>query len=49
MKQNLDIWNFQLTEEEMLQVGSLDMGHSEIVDFSNPAFIRKLHDWKIHS
>lgn len=49
MKQNLDIWNFQLTEEEMTQVDSLDMGHSEIVDFNNPAFIRKLHNWKIHS
>ncbi len=49
MKQNLDIWNFQLTEEEMAQVGSLDLGHSEIVDVSNPTFIRNLHYWKIHA
>ncbi|WP_455787911.1 aldo/keto reductase [Acidaminococcus fermentans] len=49
MKQNLDIWNFQLTEEEMAQVGSLNLGHSEIVDVSNPTFIRNLHYWKIHA
>lgn len=49
MKQNLDIWNFQLTEEEMAQVGSLDLGHSEIVDVSNPTLIRNLHYWKIHA
>lgn len=48
MKQNLAIWDFQLTEEEMNQIGALDLGHSEIVDHGDPAFIRKLHQWKIH-
>lgn len=48
MKQNLAIWDFQLTEEEMNQIGALDLGHSEIVDHGDPDFVRKLHQWKIH-
>lgn len=49
IKQNLDIWDFQLTEEDMSQIGTLDLGHSEIVDHGDPAFIQMLHHWKIHS
>ncbi len=49
IKQNLDIWDFQLTEEDMAQIGTLDLGHSEIVDHGDPAFIQMLHHWKIHS
>ena len=48
MKQNLAIWDFQLTEEEMKQISALDLGHSEIVDHGDPDFVRKLHQWKIH-
>lgn len=48
-KQNLDIWDFQLTEEDMAQIGTLDLGHSEIVDHGDPAFIQMLRHWKIHS
>ena len=49
IKQNLDIWDFQLTEEDMAQIGTLDLGHREIVDHGYPAFIQMLHHWKIHS
>lgn len=48
MEQNFDIWDFSLTKEEMAQIDALDMGHSSIVDHSNPEFIKMLHSLKIH-
>jgi diketogulonate reductase-like aldo/keto reductase len=41
-KQNIDIWDFTLTEEEMKQVDALDLGHSEIIDHNIPKVVRKL-------
>ncbi len=43
MVQNLDIWNFTLTEEEMVRISALDIGHSEIVNHFDPNFVRALH------
>ena len=43
MVQNLDIWNFTLTEEEMVRISTLDIGHSEIVNHFDPNFVRALH------
>ena len=43
MVQNLDIWNFTLTEEEMIRISALDIGHSEIVNHFDPNFVRALH------
>ncbi|MDO4285141.1 MAG: aldo/keto reductase [Eubacteriales bacterium] len=40
MEQNLAIWDFALTEDEMAQIAAKDLGHSEIVDHSNPAFVK---------
>ncbi len=48
MEQNIDIWDFELTEDEMKKIADLDMGHSEIVDHSDPAFVKMLHSMKIH-
>ena len=48
MAQNLDIWDFTLSEEDMEIVGKKDLGHSEIVDHSDPAFVKMLHSWKVH-
>ena len=45
---NLDIWDFALNEAEMAEIAKLDLGHSEIVDHSSPAFVRFLHERKIH-
>ena len=47
MQQNLDIWNFSLTDEEMAQVAKKDLGHSEIVNHSDPAFVKMLHTWTV--
>lgn len=48
MEQNIDIWDFELEQEDMDRIAKLDMGHSEIVDHSNPAFVKALHGMRIH-
>ena len=48
IEQNLDIWNFSLSDEDMAEIAKLDIGHSEIVDHSDPKFIQMLHGLKIH-
>lgn len=48
MEQNIDIWDFELTEKEMTQITKLDLGRSEIVDHSDPAFIKMIHSLKVH-
>lgn len=34
MEENLNIWDFSLTEEETNEISTLDIGHSEIIDYS---------------
>lgn len=48
MVQNIDIWDFELTNEEMNEISKMDLGHSEIVNHSDPAFVKMLHTLKIH-
>lgn len=48
MQENLAIWDFALTDEEMSVVASKDIGHSEIVDHSSPDFVKMICDWKVH-
>ena len=48
MEQNIDIWDFQLTNEDMAEIAKLDIGHSEIVDHSDPKFVQMLHQMKVH-
>ncbi len=43
MEQNFDIWNFNLTDEEMRAIATFDIGHSEIVNHFDPNFVRALH------
>lgn len=40
MEQNMDIWDFALTEEEMEKIAAKDLGHSEIVNHDDPAFVK---------
>ncbi len=48
MEQNIDIWDFMLSKEDMKRIAKLDLGHSEIVDHSDPQFVRMLHKMNIH-
>ena len=48
MEQNLAIWDFQLRDEDMAEIAGLNIGHSEIVDHSDPKFVQMLHSMKIH-
>ena len=45
---NLDIWDFALNEAEMAEIAKLDLGHSEIVNHDDPAFVKWLHELRIH-
>ncbi len=48
MEQNIDIWDFKLSGEDIAEIAKLDIGHSEIVDHSDPKFVQMLHQIKIH-
>jgi len=48
MEQNIDIWDFTLTDEEMAEIAAKDLGHSEIVSHDDPAFVKMLCEMKIH-
>ena len=48
MEQNLDIWDFTLSDEDMAEIAKLDLGHSEIVNHDDPAFVKMLHSRKLH-
>lgn len=48
MEQNMDIWDFELTADEMAEISNLDLGKSEIVDHTDPAFIKMIHSLKVH-
>lgn len=43
LKENIDIWNFYLDEEDMIQIQQLDMGYSEIIDHRNLAVVKGLN------
>ena len=46
MKQNIDIWDFTLTEEEMAEIAKMDMGHSEIINHFDPQIVKWLNSYK---
>ncbi len=49
IQQNMNIWDFKLTEEDMKAIEALDLGHSEIVNHYDPAFVQMLHSFKVHA
>ena len=48
MEQNLDIWDFSLTDDDMSKIDALDVGKSQIVDHTSTEFMKMLHELKIH-
>ena len=47
IKENFDVFDFALTEEDMAEIAAMDIGHSEIVNHFDPKWIRMLHSYKI--
>lgn len=47
MEQNIDVFDFSLTDEEMREVAALDIGHSEIIDHADPKLVQALHGRKL--
>lgn len=48
MEENLNIWDFTLSDEDMTAIDALDLGHSEIIDHSAAETAKWLNGWKIH-
>ena len=48
MEQNIDIWDFTLTEEEMAEIAKMDMGHSEIINHFDPQIVKWLNSYKVN-
>lgn len=48
MLENLEIWDFELSQEDMDIIEKMDLGHSEIIDHSNPGVVKYLHSAKVH-
>jgi diketogulonate reductase-like aldo/keto reductase len=46
--ENIDIWDFELSQKDMNQIALLDLGFSEIVDHRNPEFIKAMKNYRIH-
>lgn len=48
MEQNFDIWDFELDAADMAAIAELNRPNSEIVDHSDPAFVKMIHGLNIH-
>ncbi|MBE6080525.1 MAG: aldo/keto reductase [Veillonella sp.] len=46
MQQNIDVFDFELSQEDMDQIKTMDIGHSEIVNHFDPEFVKMLHNHK---
>lgn len=49
LEQNMDVWDFALTDADMAEIAKLDIGYSEIVNHYDPAFVKMLHGMKLHA
>ena len=47
MEQNIDVFDFSLTDEELREIAALDIGHSEIIDHTDPKLVQALHGRKL--
>lgn len=47
MKENLDIFDFQLTDREMEQISAKSLDHSEIIDHYDPDLVRFINQRRI--
>lgn len=45
MEQNIDIWNFELTQQEMDSIASLDLSRPQMFDPLKPSEVRRVYDY----
>lgn len=48
MEENFRVWDFALTPEDMEKIGALDLGRSEIINYTSACTAKNLNEWKIH-
>lgn len=48
IKQNIGVFDFELTPEDMAKISALSLGKSGIVDHTDPAFVKMIHSLKVH-
>ena len=48
MIENLDVFDFELSEKELESIAGMDIGHSEIIDHHSFCTARQLNSVKIH-
>lgn len=48
MAENLNIWDFSLSDADMAAISALDLGKSLIIDHHSPETAKWLNGWKIH-
>lgn len=48
LHENIDIWDFELSDLDIKQIESLNIGCSEIIDHNSPCTAKWLNQWKIH-
>ena len=48
MAENLHIWDFALTSEEIAQISAKTQGRSTIINHRDPQLVRTLLGWKVH-
>lgn len=48
MIENIDIWDFKLSEDDMKRIQTLNIGYSEIIDHNSACTSKWLNEWEIH-
>jgi 2,5-diketo-D-gluconate reductase A len=48
MAENIDVLDFELTDEQMNQIAAMDTGASLFVDHRDPAVVRQLGSFRSH-
>lgn len=47
MKENIDIFDFKLTEEDINEIKKLDNGESPFIDLTDPETVKEFNEEKI--
>lgn len=48
MQENIDIWDFELSNQDMKTISGMDIGYSEIINHRSACTAKWLNGWKIH-